>query len=144
LEEEYNVYFFGHQVNPFPYLHKAKLYLLTSLWEGFPLSLGEAMTCGLPIISSDCITGPREIMDVKLEDLEPVSTPHFTPYGLLMPLTHPPKNLGLWTETIINLLKDESALQQMRKGKSRMRIYDRGTITLQWLEIINEAYNTDN
>jgi len=145
FSEVCDVYFFGHQVNPYAFLTRAKLYISTSLWEGFPLSLGEAMICGLPVISSDCMTGPREIMNIELGDPAPVSSPYFTPYGILMPLTDSPQSLSLWAQTIINLLKDESAVQQMRnKGKSRMAAYDRGTVTLQWLEIINEAYNTNN
>ena len=48
--------------NPFPYLKKADLFLLTSKFEGLPNVLLEAATLKKNIISTDCPTGPREIL----------------------------------------------------------------------------------
>lgn len=56
------VLFTGHQKNPHRILSKCHLYVFPSLFEGFPNALLEAMICGLPVISSDCKTGPREIL----------------------------------------------------------------------------------
>ena len=49
--------------NPFPYLKKADLFLLTSRFEGLPNVLLEAATLKKNIISTDCPTGPREILN---------------------------------------------------------------------------------
>ena len=49
--------------NPFPYLKKADLFLLTSKFEGLPNVLLEAATLKKNIISTDCPTGPREILN---------------------------------------------------------------------------------
>lgn len=57
------VCFAGLQKNPYPYLKKGSLYLLTSYWEGFPNALVEAMALGLPAVATDCMTGPAEIFD---------------------------------------------------------------------------------
>lgn len=48
--------------NPFSFIAKSDIYVLSSLFEGFPNSMTEAMVCGLPIIAADCKSGPREIL----------------------------------------------------------------------------------
>lgn len=65
------VHFAGLQKNPYPYLKKGTLYLLTSYWEGFPNALVEAMAMGLPAVATDCMTGPAEIFDGKYGVLVP-------------------------------------------------------------------------
>jgi glycosyltransferase involved in cell wall biosynthesis len=52
----------GFTDNPYALMGRADLFASTSLWEGMPNALLEAMVCGLPIISSDCASGPREIL----------------------------------------------------------------------------------
>ncbi|MDE5717290.1 MAG: glycosyltransferase [Lachnospiraceae bacterium] len=65
------VCFAGLQKNPYPYLKRGTLYLLTSYWEGFPNALVEAMAMGLPAVATDCMTGPAEIFDGKYGVLVP-------------------------------------------------------------------------
>lgn len=57
-----NVTFTGMQLNPYPYMRKADLFVLSSVREGFALVIPEAMACGLPVLSTSC-TGPTEILD---------------------------------------------------------------------------------
>ena len=56
------VSFPGFTDNPYAWMSKADIFVLPSLWEGMPNALLEAMACGIAVISSDCSSGPREIL----------------------------------------------------------------------------------
>jgi glycosyltransferase involved in cell wall biosynthesis len=57
------VRFLGHQRNPYRWLVSADVFVLSSRAEGMPNALLEAMALGVPVVSTDCPTGPREILD---------------------------------------------------------------------------------
>jgi glycosyltransferase involved in cell wall biosynthesis len=52
----------GFVENPYAYMSRASLYVLSSRWEGLPTVLIEALYCGPPVIATDCPSGPREIL----------------------------------------------------------------------------------
>ncbi|MCK8816305.1 glycosyltransferase [Natroniella sulfidigena] len=63
LELNDDIELIGFVDNPFAYMSKADLFVLSSQWEGFGNVIVEAMACGCPVISTDCPYGPNEIID---------------------------------------------------------------------------------
>jgi glycosyltransferase involved in cell wall biosynthesis len=57
------VHFLGFCANPAPYIRQAELLVLSSRYEGFGMVLGEAMALGTPVLSADCPTGPRDLLE---------------------------------------------------------------------------------
>ncbi|MBY6030311.1 glycosyltransferase [Halomonas sp. DP8Y7-1] len=61
------VFFAGNQQNPYPWMHQARLFVLSSRFEGMGIVLFEALACGTPVLSVDCPGGVRQILKGELE-----------------------------------------------------------------------------
>lgn len=81
---ERNVSFVNFQSNPYSYIGKCHLYILSSINEGFPNALVESMACGIPVIATDCYTGPREIITERFED-KVAEGIEYSDFGVLIP-----------------------------------------------------------
>lgn len=63
----HKVIFLGKKKNPYKYLRQSDCFVFSSNHEGFPNVILEALACGLPVISTDCMAGPREILAPKTD-----------------------------------------------------------------------------
>ncbi len=90
----------GFVDNPSAYMSNSAVFVLSSLWEGFGNVLVEAMAMGTPVISTDCESGPQEILDCgKYGYLVPVGNQQAMANAILQVLSNQPKSLDLnWLE----------------------------------------------
>lgn len=80
----------GFVPNPLAYMRRAKLFVLSSAWEGLPTVLIEALACGSPIVSTDCPSGPAEILDHgRYGRLVPVGDAHVLAAAIVSVLDAP-------------------------------------------------------
>jgi glycosyltransferase involved in cell wall biosynthesis len=99
-----SVYFAGFQSNPFVWISKSDVFVLTSDFEGFPNVIIEAMACGVPVISTNCPSGPDEIIENGRN-------------GLLVPVD----DENLLIEAMCNLVQDELLYAKIvEEGKRRV------------------------
>ena len=111
------VIFAGWQQNPFAWMANADLFVLSSRFEGFGNVVIEAMACGLPVVSTDCPSGPSEILAGG-------------DAGILVPVGDP----EAMADAICAVLED-AKLQQHLADKSRRRApeFDISVIGRQYL-----------
>jgi glycosyltransferase involved in cell wall biosynthesis len=77
---------FGPTSNPYKLMGRSDVFVFPSIKEGLPISLIEALACGLTVISSDCPSGPREILALDTPyNKRPLKEPELAQYGILMP-----------------------------------------------------------
>lgn len=80
----------GWQPNPYSYMARASAFVLPSLWEGSPNVLVEAAALGIPLVASDCLSGPREILaDGKYGELVPADHVSALAAAIRRSLDHP-------------------------------------------------------
>lgn len=137
LEEK--VLFTGLKKNPFPYLQESDIYLLTSLSEGLPNALVEALAVSLPVVSANCLSGPAEILHCDFKIAESRREVFRGDYGILTPVLSPEKDLTLqWEDmdggsrirleeaeeamagAVLELLRDQE-LYESYKSRARAR-----------------------
>ncbi|MCL2913167.1 glycosyltransferase family 4 protein [Shewanella corallii] len=103
LEASEHVIFVGKVGNVGNWYKRADIYALTSLFEGFPNTLIEAMSQGTAVISYDCDTGPRDIITNNVDG------------KLIEP------NLGSLTEALVWLAEDETLRGQLGREATKVR-----------------------
>ncbi len=97
----------GYQDNPYRYMKRASVFVLSSLQEGFGNVIVEAMACGAPVVATDCPSGPAEIIQEGQN-------------GLLVPA----QNAKALAAAIIKILNDPALARKFsEEGKKRAQFF---------------------
>jgi glycosyltransferase involved in cell wall biosynthesis len=130
-----DVCFVGSRPNVFEHLCNADLFLFPSRYEGFPNAIMEAMYAGIPIIASDCQTGPAELL--KCTD-----NAGARPAGFLLPIPDAkcPEDLSRWASAITKIHSDPRLKKDMIEA-AQTRIYGLSPqkIRNRWVEEIEKS-----
>jgi glycosyltransferase involved in cell wall biosynthesis len=101
LEVAEDCLFPGFVDNPYPFMARAALFVLSSRWEGSPNVLTEALALGTPVVATDCPSGPREILaDGAVAPLVPVADPGAMAAAMERVLDSPPAPEALRAATM--------------------------------------------
>lgn len=140
--EEADLIFLGFKLNPYPYLRKARGFVLSSLTEGFPVALLDAMACGVPLISTDCPSGPKELLAPGFELSTVVREKTAAEFGILTPcLSEDGTNGDIvereLTASMSMLLKNETIYAKyVEKSISRAKTFDIREILKEWEKLL--------
>lgn len=129
------VYLLGKKENPFAYILKADCFVFASNHEGFPNVLLESMICGCSVISTDCLSGPREILAPKSDiNFQLENNIELAEYGILSPI----KNVEKMKEAMNLIINDENLRKDYEeKAKQRANDFRIEEIIKQYEKIIN-------
>lgn len=138
MKLEKNVFLLGFQKNPYIFLNRAKAFVLSSYYEGMSNAILEAMYCGLPIISTDCKAGTREIIAPDTDLYKDNTEMTYEKYGILVPVIKEEKNIKELSKAILEILKNnEVRLHYQKKSKERIRDFSKEKIIKQWIDLLD-------
>lgn len=143
-----NVFLLGDQENVFPFLKSSDCFISTSLWEGLPMVLIEALSMNLPIISTDCKTGPREILCPELDLEKVLEYPCYCKYGILnqpvdgeilfktLEEASLDESEKMLSQLMIEMIKDCDIRGKYSNGWRRSESFNEDQIIKAWMEIL--------
>ena len=136
LNMQNDIFLLGFQSNPFKFLRHADCFVFNSISEGFGLAIAEALALQLPIISSDCNFGPREILCNNSEETNgDANSIKKCPYGILIPIN----NSGLLCEAMRKLIENEKMRKDLiEKAPTGAIRFSKNHIISEWISIIQD------
>lgn len=130
---EHKIELLPHTSNPFELLKNAGSYVMTSNFEGFPNAVLEALACGLPVIATDCKSGPREMLAPGYDIHAPLSVATPLDYGILTPVEDP----GQMAAAMQMILQNASLRSEYAsKNASRAKDFDAAIIMKEYKKLL--------
>lgn len=127
-----DVHLLGWQQNPFPFLMRSRIFVLSSLLEGFSYVVLEALACGLPVVSTDCKSGPREILAPGTDYTVQTKNLEIAQYGALVPAA----NERMLAEAMVRVYKDKNLQELFRKRSlDRAKDFNSSAILGEWTSL---------
>ncbi len=126
-------HFLGQVENPFKFMENADLYVSASEYEGFSNAIGEAMVTGTAVVSTDCPSGPREILVGNKEFGKQLAAGKVeeAEFGALVPVGDTDAMAGAVDELLQNEGKRDHYAQ---KGMLRAGGFDQARVAAAYLE----------
>ncbi len=143
-----DIKFVGYTDNPFKYMSKSHVYALCSLGEGFPNALVEAMACGLPVVSTNCKTGPSEILFEEYKADICDDNYSIADFGIITPRLEKEVNFDhsvitekekIYAAALERMIMDnELSADFKEKGIKKAWRYDNNAIMKEYIELIEK------
>ncbi len=140
-----DIYFTGYTDNPYKYVSKCDIFTLSSRNEGFPNVLMEAMILGLPVIATNCESGPYEILFDKFTMENNITQVTKADYGIIIPDINSPENYDsshiedshyIYKDGIFMLLNSDELRNELKKAsEKRSKDFTKDEITRQYVDI---------
>lgn len=148
LRIEDKVYFTGYTNNPYKYVSRADIFVMPSLYEGFPNALAEAICMGKPCIATDFPTGARELLcPERIYNKDKVCKLELEEFGIITPLCsekfftdEPLEPEELELAYAMSKLLEDATMRQYYSNKSieRSKTLDISITVEKWLEYVEK------
>lgn len=145
LNLQQSVTLLGFVYNPVDYIEKARIFVFSSVVEGLGNVLLETLNAGIPVVSTDCDFGPRELLSPDTDYRRKAERAEYAQYGVLVPVIqedaekHQDQVRQLGDAVAALLEKDGLRTAYGEKARERAKSFEIGAVVGEWLGLIQEV-----
>jgi glycosyltransferase involved in cell wall biosynthesis len=135
-----DILFAGFRETPARYYRLGRVFAFSSLYEGLPNALLEAIAAGIPVLAADCPWGTRSILSGKADGLGLLpdeSLPLALPYGTLMPRIDSPTAGAVWADRLTAAIQHPKSHTAIAERTAALRRFDIAETGQAWLNLVD-------